>query len=125
LAGGRGTASDGLQGYEHDFGAPPDVPGPHALRGYQDLAGEEYEQWYPIWRRIAGRPLLCRAAVCRRPALATRLSGPCWRGIRAVVPHLAQHRRSAAALARAAWAARVAGRGGCRCGRTCTTLSPQ
>ena len=48
--------SDGLQGYTHDFGAAPDVPGPHALRGYQDLAGAEYAEWYPIWRSIEGRP---------------------------------------------------------------------
>jgi acyl-CoA thioesterase len=60
LTAGVWMATDGLQGYEHDFGAPPDVPGPHALRGYQDLAGEEYEQWYPIWRSIEGRPLRWR-----------------------------------------------------------------
>jgi len=52
--------SDGLQGYEHDFAAAPAVPGPDALRGYQDLAGEEYTQWYPIWRNIEGRPLRWR-----------------------------------------------------------------
>src|SRR5271169_5332622 len=34
--------TDGLQGYQHDFGAAPQVPGPNALRGYEDLAGEEY-----------------------------------------------------------------------------------
>jgi acyl-CoA thioesterase len=47
---------DGLEGFEHDFGAAPDVPQPAALRGYQELAGEEYAQWYPIWRSIEGRP---------------------------------------------------------------------
>jgi len=51
---------DGLQGYTHDFASAPDVPGPQALRGYQDLAGEEYEQWYPIWRSIEGRPVQWR-----------------------------------------------------------------
>jgi acyl-CoA thioesterase len=50
---------DGLQGYQHDFGAAPQVPGPHALRGYQDLA-EEYDQWYPIWRSMEGRPVRWR-----------------------------------------------------------------
>ena len=24
--------------------------------GYGELAGEEYDQWYPIWRHIEGRP---------------------------------------------------------------------
>src|SRR6266446_5817435 len=51
--------ADGLQGYAHDFAAAPDVPGPHALRGYQELA-EEYDQWYPIWRSIEGRPVRWR-----------------------------------------------------------------
>lgn len=50
---------DGLQGFTHDFGAAPQVPGPHALRGYQDLA-EEYDQWYPIWRSMEGRPIRWR-----------------------------------------------------------------
>src|SRR5258708_7803212 len=50
---------DGLQGYTHDFGAAPDVPGPNALRGYQELA-EDYDQWYPIWRSIEGRPVRWR-----------------------------------------------------------------
>ena len=47
---------DGLEGFEHDFGEAPEVPGPGALRGYQDLAGDEYAEWYPIWRSIEGRP---------------------------------------------------------------------
>ncbi len=51
--------ADGLQGYQHDFGAAPDVPGPNALRGYQELA-EEYHEWYPIWRSIEGRPVRWR-----------------------------------------------------------------
>jgi acyl-CoA thioesterase len=51
---------DGLEGFEHDFGLPPDAPSPASLRGYQDLAGEEYAQWYPIWRSIEGRPLRWR-----------------------------------------------------------------
>lgn len=49
--------SDGLRGYEHDFGTAPDVPGPQTLRSYRDHAGEEYDQWYPIWRSIEGRPV--------------------------------------------------------------------
>jgi acyl-CoA thioesterase len=53
-------ADDGLSGYAHDFAAAPAAPRPDALRGYQDLAGEEYAQWYPIWRSIEGRPLSWR-----------------------------------------------------------------
>lgn len=51
---------DGLAGYTHDFAAAPRVPAPDTLRGYQDLAGDEYAQWYPIWRSIEGRPLRWR-----------------------------------------------------------------
>jgi len=54
------TADDGLTGYAHDFAEAPDVPKPETLRGYQDLAGAEYAQWYPIWRHIEGRPLRWR-----------------------------------------------------------------
>jgi len=53
---------DGLDGYEHDFGAAPEVPPPAALRSYAELAGEEYAQWYPIWRSIEGRPERWREA---------------------------------------------------------------
>jgi acyl-CoA thioesterase len=51
---------DGLRGFEHDVGIPPGVPAPAALRGYQELAGEEYAEWYPIWRSIEGRPVRWR-----------------------------------------------------------------
>jgi acyl-CoA thioesterase len=60
LAANVWMVDDGLEGYEHDFGTVPDVPGPSALRSYEDLAGEEYEQWYPIWRSIEGRPVKWR-----------------------------------------------------------------
>jgi acyl-CoA thioesterase len=60
LAASVWTADDGLTGYAHDFAEAPAVPQPGALRGYQDLAGEEYAQWYPIWRSIEGRPLRWR-----------------------------------------------------------------
>jgi acyl-CoA thioesterase len=56
LAASVWMVDDGLEGFEHDFGAAPPVPGPGALRGYAELAGDEYEQWYPIWRSIEGRP---------------------------------------------------------------------
>jgi acyl-CoA thioesterase len=51
---------DGLKGYEHDFAVAPNIAGPSALRGYQDLAKDEYDQWYPIWRSMEGRPLRWR-----------------------------------------------------------------
>ena len=51
--------ADGLHGYQHDFATAPAVAGPEALRGYQELA-DEYDQWYPIWRSIEGRPLTWR-----------------------------------------------------------------
>lgn len=47
---------EGLKGFEHDFATPPDIPGPQALRGFQDLS-DDYANWYPIWRSIEGRPL--------------------------------------------------------------------
>jgi len=56
LAATAWIVDDGLQGFEHDFGVRPDVSLPAALRGYQDLAGDEYAEWYPIWRSIEGRP---------------------------------------------------------------------
>ena len=51
--------ADELRGFAHDFATAPDVPGPQALRGYQDLA-DEYAEWYPIWRHIEGRPVRWR-----------------------------------------------------------------
>jgi acyl-CoA thioesterase len=57
LAATAWMVDDGLDGYEHDFGKAPAVPGPDAVRSYKELAGEEYEQWYPIWRSMEGRPL--------------------------------------------------------------------
>jgi acyl-CoA thioesterase len=53
---------DGLEGYAHDVGEAPKVPPPEALRGYQELAGDEYANWYPIWRSIEGRPVRWREA---------------------------------------------------------------
>jgi len=47
---------DGLKGFDHDFAKPPDIPGPQALRGFQDLS-DDYADWYPIWRSIECRPL--------------------------------------------------------------------
>lgn len=60
LAATAWMVDDGLEGFEHDFGTAPDVPRPEALRSYGELAGDEYEQWYPIWRSIEGRPVRWR-----------------------------------------------------------------
>lgn len=51
---------DALSGFAHDFAVAPAVQRPDALRGYQELAADEYAQWYPIWRSIEGRPLRWR-----------------------------------------------------------------
>jgi acyl-CoA thioesterase II len=56
LAATAWMVDEGLRGYEHDFARAPEVPGPDALRGFQDLEPEQYDQWYPIWRHIEGRP---------------------------------------------------------------------
>jgi acyl-CoA thioesterase len=58
LAASVWTVDEGLSGYEHDFAKLPEVAKPAALRGYQQLAGAEYADWYPIWRSIEGRPLV-------------------------------------------------------------------
>jgi acyl-CoA thioesterase len=60
LASTTWMVDDGLSGYEHDFARAPAVAGPDELRGYAELAGEEYAQWYPIWRSMEGRPLRWR-----------------------------------------------------------------
>lgn len=51
---------EGLRGYEHEALQPPEVDGPTALPDYAALAGDEYAEWYPIWRSIEGRPLRWR-----------------------------------------------------------------
>jgi acyl-CoA thioesterase len=47
---------EGLGGYEHDFGQAPSIPGPAELRPFRELA-DNYDEWYPIWRSMEGRPL--------------------------------------------------------------------
>ena len=61
LAASVWTVDEGLLGYSHDFAKAPEVAKPAALRGYQDLAKDDYAEWYPIWRSIAGRPLVWNA----------------------------------------------------------------
>jgi acyl-CoA thioesterase len=57
LVAGAWVVGEGLKGFEHDFATAPEVPGPAELRSYRELAGDEYVEWYPIWRSIEGRPL--------------------------------------------------------------------
>jgi acyl-CoA thioesterase len=56
LASTTWMVNDGLHGYEHDVGVAPEVPGPHALKPYHELA-DNYAEWFPIWRSMEGRPL--------------------------------------------------------------------
>jgi acyl-CoA thioesterase len=58
LAASVWTVDGGLAGYAHDFAKAPEVARPAGLRGYQELAGAAYAEWYPIWRSIEGRPLV-------------------------------------------------------------------
>jgi acyl-CoA thioesterase II len=51
------TVADGMEGFEHDVAAMPSVPGPQALKGYQELA-DNYAEWYPFWRNVEGRPVV-------------------------------------------------------------------
>jgi acyl-CoA thioesterase II len=48
--------ADSMRGLEHEDVAMPPVPSPDALRGYAELA-DNYADWYPVWRRIEGRPV--------------------------------------------------------------------
>ena len=50
------TTDQGLRGFEHEVTRMPDVPAPEELEGYAERAGEQYDEWYPIWRSIEGRP---------------------------------------------------------------------
>jgi acyl-CoA thioesterase len=60
LAATAWVVDDGLEGYVHDVARKPDVPAPEALKSFAELAGDEYAQWYPIWRSIEGRPVRWR-----------------------------------------------------------------
>lgn len=50
------VVDEGLDGFRHEATCAPDVPGADELRSFASLSGDEYEQWYPIWRSIEGRP---------------------------------------------------------------------
>ena len=50
------AVDEGLGGYQHDLMTAPDVVGPGQLKSFHELA-DDYEQWYPIWRSMDGKPL--------------------------------------------------------------------
>jgi acyl-CoA thioesterase len=54
------VVDEGLDGFRHESTRPPDVPGPDELKSFASLTGDEYAQWYPIWRSIEGRPVVWR-----------------------------------------------------------------
>jgi len=56
LAASVWTVDEPLEGFEHDFGRPPEVKPVGDLQSFAQLAGDEYAQWYPIWRSIEARP---------------------------------------------------------------------
>lgn len=47
---------DGMRGYEHESAQAPDVPRPEALKSFRELEPDTYDDWYPIWRSMEGRP---------------------------------------------------------------------
>lgn len=51
---------EGLGGFEHEVVHPPDVARADQLDNFETLAAGEYDQWYPIWRSIEGKPLRWR-----------------------------------------------------------------
>lgn len=46
---------DALDGLAHEHVLAPDVPPPHALKSYAEIA-DNYADWYPFWRSVEGRP---------------------------------------------------------------------
>ncbi len=57
LAGTGWVVEDGMDGLEHEHARMPEVPRAEELASYADLA-EDYDQWFPVWRAIDGRPVL-------------------------------------------------------------------
>lgn len=56
------VVDEGLDGFRHESTRAPDVPGPDKLKSFATLSGDEYANWYPIWRSIEGRPVAWREA---------------------------------------------------------------
>lgn len=65
---------DDMPGFEHDDGRMPDVPAAESLQTYAELA-EDYDDWYPYWRSVEGKPCEWQAEE-RTEVAAPRWS--CW-----------------------------------------------
>jgi acyl-CoA thioesterase II len=50
------TVDEALGGFEHAIHEAPSVPAPDALAPFHELV-DDYDQWYPIWRSMEGRPV--------------------------------------------------------------------
>lgn len=46
----------GMQGLTHDHARMPVVAPPERTQSYRELA-EDYDEWFPFWRHIEGRPM--------------------------------------------------------------------
>ena len=62
LAATAWMVDDDLRGYEHEDAEPPKVPGPEQLKSFRELDPDNYDDWYPIWRSMEGRPTRWREA---------------------------------------------------------------
>jgi acyl-CoA thioesterase len=56
LAGFGWTVDEGMRGLEHDHAEMPDVPPPESVPSYAERA-PSYDEWYPVWRTIDGKPV--------------------------------------------------------------------
>ena len=56
----------GLPGLTHNHARMPAVPPPERVPSYRELA-DDYDQWFPFWRHMEGRPLQWHEADSRPP----------------------------------------------------------
>lgn len=49
------TASDNLEGLEHDYTRPPEVPGPNELKSFEELMPDQPNR-FGFWDNIEGKP---------------------------------------------------------------------
>jgi acyl-CoA thioesterase-2 len=57
LAGFGWMVEPGMRGLEHDHGVMPAVPPPADVPSFAERA-PDYDEWYPVWRTIDGKPVL-------------------------------------------------------------------
>lgn len=62
-----------LAGLTHDHARMPELAPPQSLKSYQELA-DNYDQWFPFWRYVEGRPLQWYEPDSRPPP------DPSWQG---------------------------------------------